>query len=84
MSMKGWKSILGLERGREEHVNDEQRMNIITRPLKTWSTMNCFYRPRHRKKCRCLGFLHSPMTEPGALGAHASDEGIAALKYAVE
>ena len=83
MSMKGWKSILGLERGREQHINDEQRMNIITRQLETWSTMNCFYRPRRSKVCRCLGFLHSPMTEPGALGAHASDEGVAALKYAV-
>ena len=83
MSIKGGKSILGLEQGREQHINDERRMNIITCQLETWSTMNCVYRPRHPKKCRCLGFLHSPMTEPGALGAHESDEGVAALKYAV-
>ena len=82
MSMKGWKTILGLERGREQHKNDEQRMNIITQQLETWSTMNCVYRPRHPKNCRCLGFLHSPITEPGAL-THESNEGVAALKYAV-
>ena len=79
MSIKGWKSILGLEQGRERDIIDSDRMNIITSQLGTWSTMNCLHRPRHSKKYRCLAFLYSPLTEAGV----PSDEGVAALKFAV-
>ena len=79
MSIKGWKTILGLERGREQNLTDSDRMNIIISQLETWLTMNCFYRPWHSKKCRCLACLHSPLTEAGV----PSDEGVVALKFAV-
>ena len=79
MSIKGWKTILELDRGREQNLTDEDRMNIITSQLEIWSTMNCFYRPKHSKKCRCLAFLHSPVTETG----QRIDEGVGGLKFAV-
>ena len=79
MGIKGWKTIIGLEQGREKNMCDSDRMNIITSQFETWSTMNYFYHPQHSKNGRFLAFLHSPLTEAGV----PSDEGVVALKFAV-